>query len=482
MVVHKADVKAGVVGHEDVVANEGEELLQGGARVRSVFQLLGIDVGEILDEFRHLPARTHQGGKAFRYLTAPEADGGQLDQFVFFGVQARGLGVEGHKVQFFAQRRDAIGFQMSSGSVIFPVQIVAFEFLDQSLARDAQFLRGLGLVPVRGFHGLQDHVALQLFHGVFEGFAAGEQADRFLVLHVAAHLVREIQGPDESPVPGQGHGPLDLVFQLAHVARPFILLQHLHSVVGEALHVFAHAGVVFVQEMDGQQRDVAGAELERGHLDADHVQAVIEVQPEIAGAHLFLQGNVGGANHADVYLFGFGGAHALDLAFLKEAEQLGLGALADVGDLVQKKGAAVGDLEEAFLVVGGAGEGAFHVAEEFAFQQGFRQSAAILGHEGLVAPVAAVVQGPGDQLLAGAAGAFQQHGGGGVLHLFDDLEDLQHFRAFADDIGVEVAGVELFADGGVGLFQAGGADVFDDHDRLVAQRAQQVDYALGKVV
>ncbi len=45
MVVHEADVKAGVVGHKDIVADEGKELLQGCFRVRSVLQLLGVDVG-----------------------------------------------------------------------------------------------------------------------------------------------------------------------------------------------------------------------------------------------------------------------------------------------------------------------------------------------------------------------------------------------------------------------------------------------------
>ena len=58
----------------------------------------------------------------------------------------------------------------------------------------------------------------------------------------------------------------------------------------------------------------------------------------------------------------------------------------------------------------GAGERALAMAEQLAFDERFGQGAAIDGDERLAGPRALVVDGPGDQLLAGAGFAQDQHG------------------------------------------------------------------------
>lgn len=117
--VDEAGVEARVVGHQDVVADEVEELLQRRIHLWRVFEVLRIDVGEILDEFRHALARFHKGGPAFAHLAGPEADRGYLDQFVVVMVQPRGFGVEGHEIEFFAQGRSVFLFQALSLQVSF---------------------------------------------------------------------------------------------------------------------------------------------------------------------------------------------------------------------------------------------------------------------------------------------------------------------------------------------------------------------------
>jgi hypothetical protein len=65
---------------------------------------------------------------------------------------------------------------------------------------------------------------------------------------------------------------------------------------------------------------------------------------------------VGGSDDADVELAGGGLADAGDLAFLQRAQELDLGGEGELAELVEEQGAAVGGLEDAFVVGDGAGE------------------------------------------------------------------------------------------------------------------------------
>ena len=74
-------------------------------------------------------------------------------------------------------------------------------------------------------------------------------------------------------------------------------------------------------------------------------------------------------------------AHAANLPAFQEPEQLGLHRLGQFADLVEKERAAVGHLEEAGPVPLRAGEGPFAMSEELAFDEVFRQRAAVDRHE-----------------------------------------------------------------------------------------------------
>ena len=85
----------------------------------------------------------------------------------------------------------------------------------------------------------------------------------------------------------------------------------------------------------------------------------------------------------------------------------------------------------------GAGEGALLVAEELAFEQRLGERGAVDGHEGAAGARAAAVEGAGDELLARAALAAQQHGRVGGRDPGDAAADLAHHRAVAHHGGVE---------------------------------------------
>ena len=91
-----------------------------------------------------------------------------------------------------------------------------------------------------------------------------------------------------------------------------------------------------------------------------------------------------------------------------------------VAHLVEEQRAAAGLLEAPRPGGHRAGEGALHVAEQLGLEQGLGERAAVDGHERAARPGRAPVQLAGDQLLAGAGLADDQHrdvGGGDLLDL-----------------------------------------------------------------
>ena len=140
----------------------------------------------------------------------------------------------------------------------------------------------------------------------------------------------------------------------------------------------------------------------------------------------------------------FVAADALDVFLLQHAQELDLGAQAQVADFVEKNGAVVGLLEAAHAAGVRAGEGAAFVAEQFAFQQGFRNGRAVDGDERLRGALAVLVNRARDQFLAGAGFAANQHGDGGGGHAPDFLVDGLHGAAVADDGGLGRPGFPHF--------------------------------------
>ena len=93
----------------------------------------------------------------------------------------------------------------------------------------------------------------------------------------------------------------------------------------------------------------------------------------------------------------------------------------------------VGLLEAANPLRVRAGEGAAFVAEQFAFQQGFGNRRAVDGDERRVGAVAVLVNGAGDEFLARAGFAANEHGDRFGGHPADFLVDVLHGLAPANE-------------------------------------------------
>jgi len=88
------------------------------------------------------------------------------------------------------------------------------------------------------------------------------------------------------------------------------------------------------------------------------------------------------------------------------------------------------------------------MAEEFGFHEGFGNGGAVDGHEGAFRAVAAVVNGLGDEVLAGAAFSLNENRCGFTGgDLVDELHQLGDFARDADDIVIAGAAADFPAKG-----------------------------------
>ena len=188
-----------------------------------------------------------------------------------------------------------------------------------------------------------------------------------------------------------------------------------------------------LDEIVDQDGNVLAPLAERGQADRDHLQPVVEVAAERARLDRLLQVAIGGREDADVDLDRLVRADAGDLAVFQHPQQLDLRGQGHVAHLVEEHRAAVGVFELAHPIGRGVGKRALHVAEQLALQNVLAQRGAVQGHEGLVLPRAVLVDGLGDQLLAGARLALDQHAGVGRGDAFQPLDHVVHLRAVADD-------------------------------------------------
>ena len=117
------------------------------------------------------------------------------------------------------------------------------------------------------------------------------------------------------------------------------------------------------------------------------------------------------------------------------AEHFGLGLEAHVADFVEEEGAAVGALERAALLGRAAGLHAVAVAEEFGFDVGFGDGGAVELDKDAIAAKAFGVNGAGDEFLAGAGFAVDEHAAVGGGHQANLLAKRFEGHAFAGEHG-----------------------------------------------
>ena len=196
-----------------------------------------------------------------------------------------------------------------------------------------------------------------------------------------------------------------------------------------------------------QFRHILDTFAQAGHVNIDHVDTVEQVVAESPGLYFSGQVLVGGAQQAHIGSLLAAGSHRPDGFLLNRAQQLDLHRQRQVGDLVKKQRTPGRRLEQAYLVLVGAGKTAPGVTEQFTFHQLGRNGAAVDRNERAGSPRPVVVNEPGHHFLAAARLAVDMHRGLAARQLGYLAAQLPYGRTGPDQVLVDrvigLAGVAL---------------------------------------
>src|ERR1700691_970207 len=121
-------------------------------------------------------------------------------------------------------------------------------------------------------------------------------------------------------------------------------------------------------EVFRQLQDFSRPIAQRGHLQLDHVEAVIEVLAEALLLDQLFEMLIGRCYDARVDLDRLRTADALERALLQKSQQLGLTPRRQVADLVEQTLSPLRRFEASRLVLDRAGKRSAHVPEQFALE------------------------------------------------------------------------------------------------------------------
>src|SRR3984957_1730130 len=208
---------------------------------------------------------------------------------------------------------------------------------------------------------------------------------------------------------GEDHRAVNLVLELADVARPIVLLEQIHGGRINFTDLLLLALACDHQEASGQQRYVAPPRPQRWKLDRESREAVVEIGSKPAGRDSGLEIAVGRREYPHVDLLGPRIADRNDLSVLKHAQQRRLHRERHLAYLVEKNDPARSGAEETGLIAVSAGEGAAAMAKQLAVKQVLGKCGAVDRQEGLVGPRAHPMDRARDVLLARASLTHEQY-------------------------------------------------------------------------
>src|SRR5215470_4468372 len=271
----------------------------------------------------------------------------------------------------------------------------AAQHLLKALASEPEPLRGAGLRSALAQRVL-DHAALQRLDRLVE------RAERWRGARAGRDSLGEMSGAERMTVVAEGHRALDLVRELAHVARPRIGAEELERFGGDRGHGPPRAPARLAEEIVGEGGNVLGAVAKGRQADGEDVEPVVEITAKAANGYVGLEIGVGGGDDADVHATSASASDPSHLALLEHAEEALLHGGRRLAHLVEEDGASVGLLEETLALASGAREGAPGVAEQLGLEERVGKRATALGHERLVATRSVDVDEEGEELLARA--------------------------------------------------------------------------------
>src|SRR5271166_2490076 len=314
--------------------------------------------------------------------------------------------------------------------------VVLPDFPQQGAGADPQEIGGPPPVASGLEQALLDRLALQIGQRAPRAVTGPRIAGRTRLGLWQQVVGQELRDQDCAAGPEQGL--LEDALQLPDIPRPGIASEAIHHLRCNFSDLTPQLDIIAPQEELHQQRQVVSPVAQGRQMDGDDIEPVIEIRSEFTLRRPRLQIAVGSPDQPHVGPDQFVATDPLELLILEQAEHLGLHGFGHVANLVQEECPAVALLELADPLAVGPGEGAALVAEQLAFQQALGDGRAVEGPIRRPSPGSVLVDGAGDQLLAGAALTGDQHR---EVPRGDPANGLVHFahgRASADDGAGEV--------------------------------------------
>ena len=325
-----------------------------------------------------------------------------------------------------AQRAGSGGCSGGVGAGL-PLIPIALEIAIEAGAANAQDLSGTQAVAVAHLQYLLDMIPSNVVEGERLPIFVSRKTWRTML-----KMFRKIAEVDEVTGGGDARGGND-IFQFTNVAGPGMLQEDGLRAAGQTGNIFSIGVVVFFEEELHEKRNVFEAFGERRDADLNGAEAIEEIFAEASGENLGAKIAIGGGNQADIDLFDFRRADALDFAVLNHAEQFGLHSQRSFADFVEEHCAAVGIFKKTRASVGRAGECAADMTEELAFEQGIHKGGAIAHGEALLRDRANLMDGARDEFLTDARRANEQDIRVVTGNFAGEVEDFQHGGTFPDD-------------------------------------------------
>ena len=190
------------------------------------------------------------------------------------------------------------------------------------------------LVEATGINLILNNSEIRLFHLSFALFLAAlafplfEKSPRRTIpwydwVLAVAGVETQVRGGHEFAV-GHDDGALDLVFELADVARPRVGLDGTIGVVGEPDNRPSLLPRVLGQQVPRKNQSTLLAVAERRDVDRDFTDAVVQVFTKKVLLDEVLRVLVGRADDPHVHGNFFAATDTFDNALLEESQQLGL--------------------------------------------------------------------------------------------------------------------------------------------------------------
>src|SRR5215468_7039809 len=204
-------------------------------------------------------------------------------------------------------------------------------------------------------------------------------------------------------------------------------------------------------EVLGQQWDVFFAITQRRQMYGEYGQTVVEIFAQTSFLNCHSRVLVRGCNNAHVEFEFLLAAEPAHLSVFEDTQELRLKLQRHFTDFIEEKSAAAGEFKTSWTRADSSGERAFLVAEDFAFDERFRNGGGIDGDERSIGAFAQTMDGSRCQFLARAALAGNDRGCIARTETLNQLVYIAHGLAAADKLSESRTTLELRVESSRGL-------------------------------